>query len=79
MKHIILTLVFLSTIHFFSLVPALAQRAFNHPGSILTKVDLERIKQHVNQKVDYELEDITIILLRQLHANGKPLHRNRWQ
>ena len=52
MKHIILTLVFLSTIHFFSLVPALAQRAFNHPGSILTKVDLERIKQHVNQKDD---------------------------
>lgn len=29
-----------------------AQRTFNHPGSILTKVDLERIKQHVNQKDD---------------------------
>lgn len=50
MKRILLNFVFLSIVHFFSLAPALAQRAFNHPGSILTKTDLDRIKQHVTQK-----------------------------
>lgn len=45
MKYII-TLMLLSA----TVSTAAAQRTFNHPGSILTKADLERIKQHVNQK-----------------------------
>ena len=54
MKRILFTLALFSVTQFLTLhssfFTASAQRTFNHPGSILTKADLERIKLHVTQK-----------------------------